>query len=391
MGFGAGGSYARAAVGVLFIALAAARLASPLDFAQGGPVSSGPLDTLTSDLAARIAASITPGTPVKLEVPPDDVALEADIANRLSALGVRVLDAGDGVTTVRVSCLDNLRERACSAEIAAATRTTLIVTRPLESGPRETALRVGLELRPILSQRARILDLARFGDAIFVLSPHAVVHYTQMNGNWRGVDSRPVSAARPWPRDVRGRLRATTGKIEAFLPGVTCTGIAEPMALACVEGNAPWPVEIESAILDATRNYFETPEGLRFYGIARLSGDAGARWLAATVDETLVFVDDSRQSTATAVSGDDVVTVRVPCAAGSYVVASSPARDRDADRLTLFRVERRRLVPAASAAVLPGKVTALWPTPNADAAIVITYDRNAGRYDAHELAVSCSR
>jgi hypothetical protein len=176
-----------------------------------------------------------------------------------------------------------------------------------------------------------------------------------------------------------------------FLPGGGCIGSAGGGAMVCSDGIAPWPLDIADVTLDPARNYFRTSEGLMFYNIARLSGDAGARWLAATVDKTLTFVDDGRQSSPTTVSGDDIVALRAPCSGRSYVVTASTARGRDADLLTLFEVVRRRLVVAASPARLAGTITALWSTANADAATVITYDRDADRYDAHELAVSCSR
>jgi hypothetical protein len=189
---------------------------------------------------------------------------------------------------------------------------------------------------------------------------------------------------------VRGRLRVASGKVEAFLPGVTCIGEVSSRSLACSDREAPWPLEIENASLDPSRNFFRTPDGLAFYGIARLGGVAGARFLAATVDHSLAWVDDGRQSVATTLAGDDVVAVRVPCAAGSYVVASSAAASRDADLLTLFQATGRRLIPAGSPLVLPGKLTALWPAAGG-AATVITHDRTRERYDAYELAVSCSR
>ena len=385
MGFGAGAPPRRAVVGAIFVALTATGLASQSSIAPAQR------DSLTSEVAARIAAAITPATEVSLTVPGDDGTLQNEIASGLAALGVRVVGAADGVPSARASCVDNLRERACAVDIATAARTTVIVTRPLEPASRDASPGVVLELRPVLSQQTRILDLARTAEGILVLTPTAVVLYKQIDGSWRSVDSRPVPTTHPWPRDVRGRLRVAAGTLDAFLPGVTCAGDPDPLAIACSERVAAWPLDIENVTLDPVRNYFRSSDGLSFYGIARLGGTAGARWLAATLDHTLAFVDDDGRSTATTVAADDIVAVRTRCGAGSYVAASSVDRGRDADRLTLFEVSRRRLAPAALPAIVPGKITALWPGPNGEGATVVTYDRDAGRYDAHELLVSCPR
>jgi hypothetical protein len=376
----------------MFIALGAARLVSqsPVDSAQGKPTAPDPRGGLTSELAERIAGAIAPAGQVSLQVPQEDLALRDAILNRFAALAIRVVDTGDGVPAIRASCIDNLREHVCAAEIAAAARTAIIVTRPHDSASRASGPGVALELRPVLSQRTRVLDLARTDDGILVLSPVALDLYKEIAGTWRSVESRPLVPAHPWPRDVRGRLRVAAGKVEAFLPGTTCTGSADPLSIACAEGLAPWPLDIQNVALDPARNYFRTPEGLPFYGIARLSDDAGARWVAATIDHTLTFVDVDGLSSATTVNGDDVVALRAACSSRSYVVAASVAQGRDGDLLTLFEVARRRLAPAASL-VPTGKITALWSPPEADAATVITYDRDADRYDAHELAVTCFR
>jgi hypothetical protein len=385
VGSGAGALYRRAVFGAIFIAPAAVGLASQSSIAAAQP------DSVTSELAGRIAAAIAPAARVSLEVDGDDDALRNEIGDRLAALGVRVVAAADGVPSARAGCIDSLRERACSIDVTAAFRTTVILTRPLEAASRQGNPALVLELRRVLSQRAQMLDLVRVEDRILVLSPTAVAEYAQIDGGWHSVDSRAVPRTRPWPRDLRGRLRLAAGRVEAFLPGVTCAGDAEPLRISCSDGVAAWPLDVDDVSLDPARNYFRSPDGLAFYGAARLGGSAGARWLMATVDHTLTFVDDGGRSTGAAVAADDVVAVRVPCAPGSYVLASSAAGGRDADQLTLFEVAGRRLAPAAAPLTVTGKITALWPAANGEGATVISHDRNAGRYDAYELVVSCPR
>jgi hypothetical protein len=364
----------------MYIALTAARLASQSAAAGAQP------DVVTADLAAQIVAAVAPAGRVSLEAG-TDILLETELTDRLAARGVQVVGAADGVPAVRVRCFDNLRERACSAEFAEGTRNAILVTRRHDLRPPQPP-RIGLTLRPVLSHEMPILDIARMDRHLLVLTPDAVTRYEERGGAWQSVQSRAVSSVRPWPRDVRGRLRVSPERVEAFLPGVACSGTAEPLAMTCAEGSPSWPVDIDDARLDPSRNYFQRPDGFAFYGIASLGFDAGARWLAATVDHRLAFFDDPGQAVLTTASGDDVISVAAPCASARYVVASTS--DRDGDVLTVFQVVRRRLVPAATPLPLAGTVTALWPAP-ADGATVITRDRDAGRYVAHELTVSCSR
>src|SRR5439155_24615133 len=126
----------------------------------------------------------------------------------------------------------------------------------------------------------------------------------------------------------------------------------------------PWPIGIDNAGIGSGRNYFTTPEGLAFYGLAALEPTAGAKWLLAADRSRLVLLDEARRALDPAIgSGDDLAGV-VTCAPGSFVMVASRAPNTDGrDMLRLFRVVDRRLVPAASSLLLPGALTALWVSP----------------------------
>jgi hypothetical protein len=75
-----------------------------------------------------------------------------------------------------------------------------------------------------------------------------------------------------------------------------------------------------------------------------------------------------------------------------YVAAvSSSGRLESGDLLQLSRVADGRLVQAASPVSLPGVLTALWAQPDQTSAVVVTHDVRAGRYDAFQTTISCSR
>jgi hypothetical protein len=361
------------------------------------PQASFPYQDLASDLAARIGSAIPAAALVSIasapENQPDDLApLQADVSARLIARGVRVVGAADGVMAIRLGCLQNLRERSCAAEIrSGAARDIVMVTRAHDGRPNADAgASLSLDLRPLFSQRAQILDVAIVGERLLVLDVESLSLYQRTAGTWRPLESRPLVVDRG-PRDPRGRLRVEGDRIEAWLPGVGCAGAVAPLAITCAERQRPWPIGIENGGVDPARNYFATPEGLAFYSAAALGGAAGARWLVADRDGALTWLDAQRRVVGNAALGDEVAGLAAACGAGSTLVSVQRAPGADGDALQIFQALRRRLVPAAAPIALGGHVTALWSTPGSDAATVIVHDAGNARYEAFQVSIACGR
>jgi hypothetical protein len=295
-----------------------------------------------------------------------------------------------------VSCLENLRERACVADIEKSqTRSVVAVTRPLDDrADRPPAL--SLEVQRLFSQRVPILDATLAGDRLVVLDPQFVTRYQRRDTEWQRVDAHPIVTMRIWPRDIRGRVRVDGARIEAFLPGVTCRSASDGTRLACADERQPWPIGVDNMGIEANRNYFYTPEGLAFFGAAPLGPDADARWLVAGSTGALLFLDENRRVVATVRSGDDVAALNVPCAGSGdpvVLVPSSGPGERP-DSLRLFRAVRRQLVPAAAPIDLPGRFTALWAAPDSRspmAATAVSYDAGAERYEVFQIRIACDR
>lgn len=388
----------------------------PSVFAQ----SSSRFQDLATELAARIAGVLTASDQVYLTVAGSDDdqterrQLQEAIAAALIGRGVRLVERS-GAASVSVTCADNLRERACLAEVRRGTsREVVAVARAHEvrtSADRPAPL--SLVLQPLFGQRAPILDVATMGDRLFVLDPAAVTSYRRSDAGWQRVQSRPVGSSRPWPRDIRGRLRLDGPTLEALLPGVACRASLDLSNLTCVDERLSWPIGIENTGVDASRNHFTTPEGLAFFGAAVLGAEAGARWLLADQSGALILLDAARRTVAGVGAGDDVVAVGARCAPMTHVLVSSPSQSgRRPDTLRLFRVAQRQLLPAAVPLELPGSVTALWATPgppgnnvnnvnNVDnidnihnvgtVATVVTRDIGAERYEAFHIRIACDR
>jgi hypothetical protein len=380
--------------------------------------SSNSFQEFADELASRIAAEVGSAARVALNVMPPaederaSVPLEAEIRRMLTMKGIRIVERADGVATAEIGCARNLRERVCVCQMRRGdSRNVIVVTRPLE--PRdERPFALSLALIPVFSQRAPILDVTLTADRLFVLDPERLTLYVRAEperqassdrgrgehdagfdrNRWMPLQSRPIGGARPWPRDVRGTLRVERDTVTAWLPGLICRGSADLARIACAdERGTAWPIGIENTGIDAVRNHFATPEGLPFYSAAALDRETDGRWLIAADSGELMWLDAARRPLSAGASGDAVAGIDTSCGTGLYVlVASAGNNDGTAELLRLSRIVNRRLVPAAAAVSLPGRLTALWSVPGATLATAVIQDATAGRYEAFHVRVVCS-
>ena len=389
----------RMATRFLCFAFLLARLAAqpPLSFQDLAP-----------ELASKIAAAVGSGDHVTLTMVTTaetdraaSMPIEAEIRQALAARGVRLVEGTEAPTALQVGCTSNLRERACVAELRRGTKRELVVvTRPLDTRD-ERRIPPSLELIPLFSQRAPILDVVFVGNRLLVLDPERVTLYEQIleraaasaeRRRWNQLQSRPIATSRPWPRDVRGRLRSDDRTVTAWLPGVTCSGSADLSRFACAdERGVPWPIGIENTGVDAARNYFYTPEGLPFYGAAALGADADPRWLVVSGSGELLFLDTARRTIEASAAADDVVALETSCAPAAHVVvASSTLGENRRDELRLYRVAKRQLIPESAPIEVPGRLTALWSGPGSVVATAIAQDMTSERYEAFHIRIGCA-
>jgi hypothetical protein len=257
-----------------------------------------------------------------------------------------------------------------------------------------------LETRLIWEQPERMLDVAVNGDAMLVLSGSSVTRFTRSSGQWLARASLPVTPAKPWPRDLRGRLR-WNGTVQANLPGEACSGTDD--GLQCRPSEEPWTLGAGAAPLLATfaagRNYFDgrlvTPLGARktvppFYSAA--AADDGGRpiWLLATIDSGTLLFDAALDPIGSAGAwGSDIAGSDVRCGGRSVVLATRPGDGRGPDAVRAYAVVNRAAVPLGSPAEFPGPVTALWPSGNGATAIV--QNSATGLFQAYAVTVACGQ
>jgi hypothetical protein len=261
-----------------------------------------------------------------------------------------------------------------------------------------------LEKRLVWEQDEQILDAAFPGDQMLLLTPSDVVWLSRQDGQWTRTISVSVPAPKPWPRDLRGRLRIVGSNYQAYLPGMACAGAwRPPVSLECKPSGEPWVLESGSrdlllADFAAGRNYFDgrvaTQTGLRktvdpFYSAASLEERGKTLWLLAMVDGRTRLFDESFDPAGDINSwGSDIAGTDARCANGSPVLATRPGGDGEPDAVQAFVIVNRAPVPLGEPAALPGPVSALWVSGHASA-LAVSKDVSTGKYAAYLLTVAC--
>jgi hypothetical protein len=256
-----------------------------------------------------------------------------------------------------------------------------------------------LEKRLVWEQDEQILDVAIAGDLIWVLSPARIAAYRA----GAQVYSARIAASRPWPRDLRGRLRVNGANVQANLPGTLCNGIANGgLALECRPGDEMWTIESGArALLLAAfapgRDYFDgrvvTQTGVRkaigpFYSAAEVDDGGRQMWLVAMVDGRTAILDASFESvSAIPTWGSDIAGTDARCGGRAAVLATRPGEAREGDAVEAFAIVNRAASPIGVAADLPGPVTALW---SGTSVVAIVRHAGTGKYQAYVLTIGCS-
>jgi hypothetical protein len=267
--------------------------------------------------------------------------------------------------------------------------------------------RVALDKKRVWEQDEQILDAALTETAMLLLAPSKVTVYARAassTGVWEPRQSAPLTPPKPWPRDLRGRLRITGENFQVFLPGMVCTGALDSVpSMQCHAAEEPWLLESGSrgillANFAAGRNYFDghvvTQAGLRktvapFYSAAEAEDQGRSFWLLASLDGRTQIVDASFDPVgAIAGWGSDIAGVDAGCGSGSQTIATRATDGNEPDAVQVFAVANRTAAPLTEAVAFAGPVTALWPA-GATSVLAVERDLTTGKYAAYLLTVAC--
>lgn len=359
-------------------------------------------------------------------------------SDRASSQPVSSETATSEATAVKISLSENSTSYVWVAEIRQGTGdpVVMMVSAPRPEGAMAAHESVPLSLHkiPLWTQEDAILDVAVLEESatptrIAVLEPEKVAIYRLQAGKWQQEQSLGIVHARPWPRDLRGRvIPARDHLLDVYLPGVVCRGGGSPLTLSCGESDDPWPlvpaalsggsfsvfpsssfpgpestavnIPPMGAFYAPMRNFFTgvlTPGAgkfttvPKFYSAALLPRDKYLLWLFAATDGHVHVVDGASDQAVRFDWGSDLASVKTSCGSGWQVLATS-SEEAEGGWVRAFEFPDRDPVAVSSAVDFPGgSVTALWTEPKGDTAIAVVRNRETGNYDAFRLAMACSQ
>lgn len=264
---------------------------------------------------------------------------------------------------------------------------------------------ITLDKKLLWEQDEPILDVALPAGFLLVLSPSRVSLFARRNGQWQTTDSASINAAKPWPRDLRGRLRINSATFQVWLPGMSCSGaMGPPLAVNCRPGDEPWVLESGSRALllahfTPARNYFDgritTQSGLPksvlpFYSAASVEDQGRAFWLLTLLDGRTQLFDATTFDAGSSIAawGSDIAGTDAQCGGGSQVLATRPVDGATPDSVQAFSIVNRVPSPLTAPVEFPGPVTSLWPSGGSSAAAIV-HNLSTGRYEAYLLTAVC--
>jgi hypothetical protein len=390
----------------------------------------------TQQLARKIVAITGPGAVAVTQenrsslAQKDFLTICGALRMNLEVLGARPVKPDAAAATVGVWLSENPQSYVWVAEIRQGAQSTVVMValpRGDEGGWTRDSMPMSLRKIPLWAQEERILDVAVLEEDtapqhMAVLDGEKVAIYRLRNAKWQQEQSLSIAHARPWPRDLRGRiLPAKDHLLDVYLPGVLCRSTTNlPLTLNCRESDDPWPlvatnavsfpsfgaapsVQTLGAFYSASRNFFTgalTP-GLgrlttvdKFYSAAPLPREKYVLWLFAGTDGQIHRVDGVTDQAAKLGWGSEIASVKAACGAGGQLLATNSgenAPESGADSVRLYEIADRDPVPVSAALDFPGEITALWTEAKGDSAIAVVWNHETGNYEAFRLAVGCSQ
>jgi len=370
-------------------------------------------------LARKIAAATGPGA-VALEVANnsslshnDAEEIRRGLTSELAAVGARLVNPEQAAATVQVTLSENLQDYVWVAEIRQGNNelsVAMVTTaRPASVVVEHPAIAVTIRKTLLWTDENRILDVALLNgnpQHMIVLESESVMLLKFQDARWQQEQSLAVSHARPWPRDLRGRLILRSDHLfDTYLPGVFCrSSTTAPLTLSCYESDDPWPLGTGESGLSAffapTRNFFTgaLSPGMgkqttmkAFYSAAMLPRDKYMLWVFSTVDGEVHLLDGISDQTQPKLGwGSDIASVHSNCGMGWQVLVTIE-QDGASDSIRAFEIVDRASTVVSQPAEFSGTITALWADADGTGAIAVSQNSETGRYEAYRISIACSQ
>jgi hypothetical protein len=387
---------------------------------------------------ARKVVAVTGGGPLSLAFANrsslgrrDAEIIQNGLRSALESAGAR-FTKGDAAATLKISLSENLNSYVWVAEVRRGENETAVVMvstpRPHGAGGVQDSVPLNILKIPLWTQSDPILDIAVLEEnaapnRIAVLSPSGVTLYLGHAGAWQAERSAEIPHARPWPRDLRGRIiLAKDRPFDVFLPGIVCHAMT-PLNLTCLRSDDAWPLTVPGfnsgvatgspgvdsvtplnvippmgAFFAPERNFFTgaltSPIGKftnvpKFYSAAVLSRDQPL-WLFGATDGFVHVIDGTSDLPVRLPWGSDLTSVKTSCGAGWQILATG-SDDESGHSVRAYEIPDRDPLPVSAAVDFPGAISTLWTEFKGDTAVAVAKNQVTGNYEAFRLAVACNQ
>jgi hypothetical protein len=387
-----------------------ALLSALLFVSPSGANAADSLAGAARELARQTAALAGAGEPVSVAWRNVSSLGSAELAQAREAFEAALQQAGSRIGEVaplaeaQVTLSENASEFLLVEEARKGTERRVWLAAWKRTGPAAPVSSVVLDKKLVWEQDEPILDAAFPEGGMLVLSASRVTLYTRPSGRWEPREAVPLAPARPFPRDLRGRLRVSGPSFRVYLPGMSCDGAWQPaLALDCRAGDEPWVLESGSRFLllgnfASDRNYFDgrvtAQTGQRktvapFFSAAAVEDQGRPVWLLTLVDGRTRLFDAALDPLGSLADwGSDIVGTDARCGGGSQVLATRPGDGAEPDAVRAFAIANRAAVALSPAVDFAGPVTALWPS-GGSAALAVVRNPETGKYQAYVVSVVC--
>jgi hypothetical protein len=256
----------------------------------------------------------------------------------------------------------------------------------------------------ILQQSTPILDFYQDRRTLALLEPEQISIYTSDDGRWRLRYTLAITHAKPWPRDLRGRLQVNGSQLTAFLPGTRCNGNLSSPSLDCRAGDDPWQLDqgAIAAFYSPLRNFFTGilaganagASVIPFFAAATWQNGDQRQWLFAGIDGRARLYQNELSAPAAMFSawGGNLAAIHSGCGSGWQVLVSAPSDSIHPDSVQAVEIAGREALPVSSSLELSGALQALWTTgKNSETVNAVMQSPETGKYEAFTLTVSCGQ
>jgi hypothetical protein len=267
----------------------------------------------------------------------------------------------------------------------------------------------------ILSRPEPILDLLFYKlpetgeQRLLVLQPEEVLILRFESGSWKPEGSAALQHDRPWPRDLRGRIKemSSPNRLQAFFPDAVCDVRHDvSWQASCSVKSVQFPVFSLAGFEQMARfiphkNYFtdsqvDPNKQLRSavaYTTAFIGwGGEEAHTISTQLDGRAVLFEnpDDTEPVATLRGwGSDIVAQVTDCGQKWQVLATRAGDWTETDAIQAFEIVDRQTVAVSDVVDFPGPVTALWESGSATQAIAVAKNLETGLYEAYSLSLIC--